>query len=344
MSQSQGSPFTSATIRFQIRCCSIPSSHIRSPVPLCRTTARAGEGTSFTVTLPFQLATAADSAAGTSPSWSPTTSAQQQHPGVLPPAAAASAPQKPPSGSEQQHAAPHGIRVAVCVRNGSLAAAMARALGAEGFQVGVLPPPPEEAATDARRPGTGGGGGGGRNAPQGSSPAARPLLQVLKRRGSFVTPNPSLFASLAVPAASPPPSPAAPVSKEDDLCGPAAGAAGRALTPVKGGASASVVVHASAAVSRPPPAPVPASGTSAAEGDEAAADVSSTASPTQQAQSRSPITTAAAAERGWLAAAAEAACPGDGPCVLVIDCVLLSTSLGTTQVSFGPCPVLRHLA
>lgn len=37
--------------------------------------------------------------------------------------------------------------------------------------------------------------------------------------------------------------------------------------------------------------------------------------------------TTAATERGWLGAAAEAACPGTGPCVLVVDCSVILSSL-----------------
>lgn len=102
-----------------------------------------GEGTSFVINLPFQLAPPGQTASGGGcfdqaiPEDVPSSAAAAET--GLQEADAAAQPQMPPSAPLAQ-----AIRVAVCVRSGSLTAALGRALSADGFEVGLLQPPPED--------------------------------------------------------------------------------------------------------------------------------------------------------------------------------------------------------
>lgn len=212
---------------------------------------------------------------------------------------------------------PQGVRVAVCVRSSSLGAAVARALGAEGFRVGLLQPPTEAAPTSPARVGSDGGAQA-----EVSTAAARPPPLHQQKGSAFVTPDAFSFASLALPESPPP------AAKGD--AEHRAAESGRAPTPTRPCATAAVVLRAP--------------GTTAAVaigGDEAAsprrAGAAGGGAPALQSPPRSPpahwagspASPSVAIQRGWLAAAAQAAAPGgEGPCVLVVDCAVL-LSLGS---------------
>lgn len=275
----------------------------------------------FAITLPFQLAPAAVTC-GLSCSTPPTEPPQ-------PVAAAADAlPPSAPPNSLVDRPSPQDIRVAVCLGNGSLCAAVARALGAEGFRIGLLQPP--AAAGGAPSPsaarGASSDAGTRKDDDAGSGPAAAASsarsAQLLPRGGSFVTSDSSRFASLALLPAAPSQSPLA--AKADGSGNDAD--PGRAPAPDFTGATARVVVH-----DAHQPSLLINSSTAAAEsGVEGAGSPGRSPGESECDGAASPPT-GAAAKRGWLAAAAKAACPGDGPCVLVIDCSVL-TSLSTSEV------------
>lgn len=114
----------------------------------------AGKGTSFTITLPFQLAPPPPGQQQPAA----TAAAKTAGPTAADPADsdAAALPAEPPAAGNPNAAPgspprPGDISVAVCVRGPALGAALARSLAAEGFRsVTVLPPPsPDEAAAAA---------------------------------------------------------------------------------------------------------------------------------------------------------------------------------------------------